>query len=847
MIENEVIERAVSQYCNPLRIVKKDDGSVRVCLDARFVNKIIEDDHESPPLISELLQKFHGARWFFKIDLTQGYWQVKLHKDSRPYTSFLFDSKLYQFRRIPFGLKTAGSGFIRSLSFALKNDFDQYISCYIDDILIGTTTFEQHLNILEGVFKRLIDYNFTIKMSKCCFLQSNVPFLGFIISREGIAPEPMKLDAILEFEEPKNKRQLQQFLGICNYYRQFNVNHSKSVDPLRNLLTKETDWVWTEEHSSAFKKLKQNFANCIKLKHVIPNAQFRLQTDGSDKGVRGVLYQIDEQKEHNVIGVVSRCLSRAEVNYTTTEKELLAIVYSIEKFRVYLIGVRFLIITDHQSLTFLNMAVFQNARITRWNLLLQQYTFNVEYCRGIDNVVADFFSRNPEGKFIEENAEKIVISSLHSSFLPIENSNEKAIIRVIAALKKDTLVQEGFKELGRWQRTDPEIIKALDGQEFNAQPSNYILQDHILFKKDKKSEEWKIVIPKRLQQSLIKTIHEKLGHPGVYKTQAHLKRFYYWRGLADQVKKLVTRCDICQRVKYLTISMEGEYSFVASDKPNDLVTVDFYGPLPRARGGAQYIFVMLDAFSKHVSLYPMKNATVRMTLKKIFTQFIPKFGKPIRILSDHGTQFTSHLWKTELESNGIKVLNSSIRHPQSNPTERVMRELGRLFRTLCANRHTKWVEFIPEIERVLNVTVHQSTKFSPQELHFGKPVQEEIHSIVKFPATQARSHEYMITLARENMRKSFEQRKKSQKPGSKVILSVGDKVLLRVRHLSNALDKVIKKFFHLFEGPYEITQRIGENAFILADPKDGMREVGTYNRLNLRKYYLPIDETAAVV
>ena len=282
MVENGVVERAISQYCNPLRIVKKEDGSVRVCLDGRFLNKMIEDDHESPPLINELLQKFHGARWFSKLDLTQGYWQIKLQKDSRPYTSFLFDSKLYQFCRIPFGLKTAGSGFMRALSHALNNEFDWCTSCYIDDILIGTSTFEEHINVLRRIFQRLMEFNFTIKVSKCCFFQESVPFLGFVIARKGIKPEERKLDAILNFDQPRNKKELQQFLGVCNYYRQFNVNHSYSIDHLRNLLTKGKDWIWTEKHSEAFKRLKNDFAECITLKHVIPERQFRLQTDASD-------------------------------------------------------------------------------------------------------------------------------------------------------------------------------------------------------------------------------------------------------------------------------------------------------------------------------------------------------------------------------------------------------------------------------------------------------------------------------------------------------------------------------------------------------------------------------------
>lgn len=172
MLDDGIIERGISQYCNPLRIVKKEDGQVRVCLDARFLNRVIEDDLESPPLMNELMQKYYGTQWFSKLDLTHGYWQVELEKPSRPYTAFLFEYKTYQLCRILFGLKTAGSGFMRALSFALGEDLNKYISCYIDDILIGTKTFEKHIFVLREIFRRLIKYNFTLNLSVCFFFKN---------------------------------------------------------------------------------------------------------------------------------------------------------------------------------------------------------------------------------------------------------------------------------------------------------------------------------------------------------------------------------------------------------------------------------------------------------------------------------------------------------------------------------------------------------------------------------------------------------------------------------------------------------------------------------------------------
>lgn len=239
MLDEGVIERSNSPYCNPLRIVQKKDGRIRLCLDARHLNSVISGDNESPPLIAELLQKYHGVQYMTIIDLTHGYWQIPLAKASRQYTAFLNGSSLYQFCRIPFGLKTAGSGFIRALNLALGNQFNDFLTCYVDDLLITSKGFEEHLCHLDLVFARLAKYNFTIRLSKSRFCQNSLPFLGFILDREGIRPDPERLGVIQRFADPRSKQQLQQFLGTCNYYRQFSLYHAKFIEPFRDLLKKD--------------------------------------------------------------------------------------------------------------------------------------------------------------------------------------------------------------------------------------------------------------------------------------------------------------------------------------------------------------------------------------------------------------------------------------------------------------------------------------------------------------------------------------------------------------------------------------------------------------------------------
>ena len=811
-----------------------------MCLDARSLNDIIESDNETPPRITELLQGFHGVKFISSVDLAHGYWQIPLAKESRQYTAFLYDTTLYQFCRVPFGIKTAGSGFIRALNMALENEHDDFLTCYIDDLLISSKCFEDHLTHLSMIFDKLTRHNFTLRVDKSLFCKESMPFLGFIITREGVAPDPSKVEKITKFQTPRTRRQLQQFLGVCNYYRQFGMRYAEHVEPFRDLLSKDVNWDWTENHTRAFEKLKMSFVNCVALSHVIPGAKYTLQTDGSDTGISGVLYQTDASNNLCIVSLVSRCLTKAEKRYTTTEKELLAIVYSVMKLRVYLLGVRFEILTDHKSLTFLRTAEFQSMRLQRWILLLQQYDFTVKYCRGRDNVVADFFSRNPECQFVEQNPEKLLISRLQSHVLVSEALTRNAILIAVESLRTENNDMRDLKELAEFQSKDENLSKIIEGVRDEPNNEYYIVYEGVLFRRDQTRDGWQIAVPNNLTQTIIENSHHRMGHAGVYKTLKYIQNCFYWRGMSSEVKRYVVRCDLCQRVKPMNVAMQGKFHRVEANKPGDLVAVDFYGPLPRSSGGVQYILVALDVFSKYVCLYPMRNATTRAALQKMLNMYIRRMGKPRRILSDNGTQFSSPCWRIALEKEGMTVCFSSVRHPQSNPAERVMRELGRMFRTLCSDRHTRWARCINTIEGMLNMAVHHSTGYAPCELHFGQKVTDEIEKIVKFPPGKELSHDLIIMKAGEHLRNDFEKRSRRQKKISCVEIKEGDLVLLKVPRLSNALNGVTRKFFHLFEGPYKITRAVGPNAFMLCDTNDETKVIGIHNRANLRRYYCPV-------
>lgn len=651
------------------------------------------------------------------------------------------------------------------------------------------------------------------------------------MTTSGIRPLKDKLKVISDFQQPKNIKELRQFIGICTYYRQFTIKHATLLDPFREILRDKNPWEWTQNHSVAFQTMKDAFVDSIQLHHYIPGVPYKLQTDASDAGISGVLYQVDENGDHRIVSLVSRCLNAAEINYTTTEKELLAIVYSVSKLRTYLLGTRFDVITDHKALTFLSSTSYLNARMIRWSITLQQYDFVVSHCQGKDNIVADFFSRNPEGKFESIKSPNLSIDVLGCS---PGDDNDSFCLRNNIDLKGN--LRDSLKNLSKLQRRDSYCQEIYKRIEIDPQLKFYSLEGGVLLEKNLSEGSWQVIIPTEITRQLIDNIHSKLGHPGIFKTIKYIQRFYHCKSMDSEIKRFVSSCDLCQRVKPINFKMERSYNRVYSSGPNDIVCVDFYGPLPRSTGGVEYMFVILDAFIKYVKLYSVRKENTQTILRKLFENYIPEMGKPRRVLSDHGTQFISPKWNQKLREEDIQVVYSSIRHPQSNPVERVMRELGRLFRTLCSDKHTKWAKYINDIEFFLNASTHSSTGFSPHELHFGIQPADQIQQLIRFPDTIDSGRTVKICLAKENLQKSFERRAKSQKSPSKLELNEGDLVLLHVPKLSDALKKVTRKFFHIYYGPYRIQRKFDNNAYELVAIDRDKKNMGIHNHVNLKKY-----------
>lgn len=372
----------------------KKDGTVRVCLDARKLNSVMVSDNELPLPIDSIVRDLGNVRYMSSLELTSSYWQIPIKPDHRQFTGFRHGTRTYQFKVLPFGLKTAVASFTRCMDQVLGPFFAAFVHVYVDDILITSSSFQEHVRHLDLVLARLAEAGFTIRRNKCSFFREEIDFLGYVLNTTGLRPHPNRAEAISEFPIPKNISQLQAFLGLCNFDRTFVENFASTTEPLTALLRKGAKWVWADLQQQAFEALKKLLTRETLLYHPNYAVPFIVQCDASDVGLGAVLYQ-NQNGMRRVVAYASRLLLDRERRYATHEKELLSIVFALQKWRVHLLGHHFTILTDHKILAYVNSCRLLSARITRWVLALQEFDFEIQYISGKDNLVQGYIISLP--------------------------------------------------------------------------------------------------------------------------------------------------------------------------------------------------------------------------------------------------------------------------------------------------------------------------------------------------------------------------------------------------------------------------------------------------------------------
>nr|CAI5856869.1 unnamed protein product [Callosobruchus analis] len=371
----------------------------------------------------------------------------------------------------------------------------------------------------------------------------------------------------------------------------------------------------------------------------------------------------------------------------------------------------------------------------------------------------------------------------------------------------------------------------------------YIVHDGLLFKRgDTLNPGFKLCVPTSQVQNLVMSVHVNEGHFGKAKVHNFLRQYLYWPRMQRHIRQIIASCDLCQKTKCCATT-QGPLHSVIPCRPGELVCTDLIGPLPVSRGGTTYILVFVDAFTKYVKIYALKRATTKAILNRLLKDYVPEVQKPTCILSDNGTQFTSGLWVRTLKEYGIRAKFLSVYFPAGNVTERYNKEIGRMLRAYCHQQHTNWATILPFVESCMNKSINESTGYSATLLQFGTLGTHPLEEMINFPSADhdKQSLEQIWVHAHDRLRSKYKRRaEKHAQRTHPVILNVGDKVLVRTHPQSSALDKVTKKFFLLYEGPYTVSKQAGPNSYELTDgqgnvlPKQNITNLKLYKDPDLR-------------
>ena len=822
MLADKVIRVSNSCYINPLCIVLKADNSVRLTLDARRLNERTVSDTFNNRNIDQLLHNIAGSRFYSRLDLTNSYWQLKLDPLCQPYTAFLHNGVQYCFCRAPFGHSTSNSGLLRALHQVFKEELESFVVCFTDDLLIMDNSYEEHMKHLDIVLHKLKTNGFTIKPTKTHLVQREVNFLGFIVSEVGLRPDPLKIDSILEIPRPRNVRQLRQFLGVCQYQARFLLGYASEAQPLRALLHKGRKWSWTSVEQEAFEKIKRLFAESVLLKRPNYDYPYVIYTDASLRGISGVLTQ-EYDNEIHVISTSSRGLSSQETRLFPTELEVCAVYFALVKFRDYVFNHNVTVRSDAISLSFMNRCKLTNSRISRFIHEILSYKVQVEYVPGKKNLFADLLSRLPRNQELR-------------NLLETRESKEYVIMRI--ANCDDVNLTVKFRDIRQLQDQDPILskIKSKAPQIEEEHTSKYAIKDNVLYKLcGREHIAWKTCIPSSMETDLIQSFHTGLAHSGVERTVLTMSEHLYVKQLGRKARKLIAKCELCQKAKELNIRYDVDFHSVLREKALELVCIDGHGPLLPGKYAFKYLLVMFDVFSKFVKIYPVRALTTANCLKKVRDDFIPKYGKMKALLSDNGSMFASPKWRNYFDNEGIKVLHSSAYHPQSNVLERQNRTISTYLRIFCHQNHRGWVDYIPIVENIMNNTPNPSTKISPALLFTGKEPRPVLEGIPPSMTTQSQSLMEKCKVAFQRQKKRAEKRKaQARRSKHKWNPQLGDLVLVKDKTISSKLRNQHSKMNLVYRGPLKVSRIFGNHTYELSHVKTNQR-VGVFHKQIMRK------------
>ena len=810
------IRPSISPWGAPVLFVKKKDGSLRLCIDYRELNKVTIKNKYPLPRIDDLFDQLKGAAVFSKIDLRSGYHQLRIKAQDIPKTAFRTRYGHYEFLVMPFGLTSAPAAFMDLMNRVFRDFLDQFVIVFIDDILVYSKNEEDHEYHLRQVLQRLRNEKLYAKFSKCKFWLQEVGFLGHIVNSQGLSVDPEKVKAVLDWSRPTNVTEIRSFLGLAGYYRRFVEGFSRIAAPLTKLTQKREKFVWTDKCEASFQKLKEKLVSAPVLALPESGKEFIVYSDASIQGLGCVLMQDDR-----VIAYASRQLKPHEKNYPVHDLELAAVVLALKLWRHYLFGEKCKIYTDHKSLKYIFTQKELNMRQRRWLELIKDYDLEILYHPGKANVVADALSRKRSyGMAATLTSQRPLLDEFRKLNLEVLTDDVEARI---ASLKLQPTLLDRIKEA---QKDDPESEELLK-----------------LIKYSKKTQLWqddqgvirfdtRIWVPdsEGLRKEVLSEAHSSAYsvHPGSTKMYKDLKQHFWWNNMKLDVAEHVAKCLTCQQIKIEHQRPGGELQPlpIPSWKWDD-ITMDFVTALPRTSQGHDMVWVVVDRLTKSAHFIPLKTGCTMEKLAQVYVDEIVRLhGVPLTIVSDRDSRFVSRFWRSLHEALGTKLQFSTAFHPQTDgQSERTIQTLEDMLRACTLDFGSKWDRYLSLVEFAYNNSYQATIGMPPYEALYGRRCRSPLHwdeigeKAVVGPDLVLQATE-KVQVIKQKL-KAAQDRYKSYADTRRRPLEfqVGDHVFLRVSPTKGVVRFGVRgKLNPRYIGPYEVLERIGPVAYRLALP-----------------------------
>ncbi|KAH0820498.1 hypothetical protein GEV33_002293 [Tenebrio molitor] len=783
LLSNKIIQESESPYASPVLLVKKKDGSDRLCVDFRALNRITVKDRFPLPLIEDQLDRLGKGTYFTALDMASGFYQIPIAADSVAKTGFVTPDGHYEYLRMPFGLANAPAVFQRAINNALGPLKDRVALVYLDDVLIPSTTIERGIEKLELVLTALAKAGFSLNINKCKFFQTTVDYLGRSVSAEGIRPSTGKVTALANSPTPGNVKQVRQFMGLASYFRKFIPEFASRTASITQLTKKSTPFSWNKEHEEAKRYVIQHLSAQPLLSIFDASLPTEVHTDASSIGYGAILFQKPTPDSAlRVVAYFSRRTTPAESSYHSYELETLAIVNALKHFRVYLIGIPFKIVTDCNAIKATVHKRDLIPRVARWWIYLQDFDFEVEYRKGKHVAHVDYLSRNPPNTVLADRETKSIIAKINAG--------------------------------------DPVV-------------SDFEVKHSILYRKlrmDDGSFTFRYFVPKGSRLGLLRLYHDEQCHVGGEKTLHKVREQFWFPRMTSFVKKYIAHCLVCVTTKRPSGPKQGLlHSIDKTPTPFHTVHADCLGPFKVTTEGFKHTLLLIDAFTKYVLLIPLRTLTGSEMVSALETHLL-LFGTPARMISDRGTNFTDKKVRDLL--NGLKIEHHLIATAAPRANGQVERYVATVITLLAVEiqKVSEWTSVVPKVQLTLNSTVQKTTGFTPLHLLIGADtnvpqVQSLVDSVpqnvIKIDLRQDRDLAYeRLRVNARTQKERFDKARRDNKT-----FAVGTFVFLQQQN--PRMGKLDPKF----KGPFEITALLPGDRFEIKCRSTGRHQVAPKDRL----------------